>query len=154
MNKIKYTIQSDHSIKSALRGIEDLFNYESIKFLSDSNSIRSVQIPMPIVSFDRRFYSKKNWIGINPFIYISSIEINFKKPSTGKVIVDITIGQKRTFIIYLIVLLLTGMVAINLPNYWAGISLFSLVAIFTFIFKVCVKKLIKYEIFYSLEGND
>lgn len=156
MNKIKYTIKSDRSINSVLRRIEDLFNYESLKFLSDSNSIRSVKIPMPIVSFDRRFYSKKNYIGINPFIFISSIEINFKKPSTEKVIVDINIDQSRAFIIYLIVLLLTGMVAINLPNYWSGISLFSLVAIFTFIFifKVCVKKLIKYEIFHTLEGKN
>ena len=156
MNNIEYTINSDLSIKSVLRRLEDLFNYESIRFISNSKSIRSVRIPMPIISFDRRFYSKKNCIGINPFIFISSIEINLKKPSTEKVILDINIGQSRAFIIYLIVLLLTSMVAINLPNFWSGISLFFLVAIFVFIFifKVCLKKLIKYEIFHTLEGND
>ena len=77
-------LRSNLSLSNTLKQIEDLFSHESITFYSDSDSITSTDIPLPILSLDRRMYTRKNWMGINPFIFITSIKVSLSKLNEGE----------------------------------------------------------------------
>jgi hypothetical protein len=137
------------SVKEILQRMENLFKYEFISYRVDSTSIISNYIPIPLIGIDRRLYSKKNWIGINPFIFISKIELLVKPLDFQEgVQMKININKRRGIILYFIIIALIGFVSCNLPALWAAIILFSFVAVssYLFIFYICIKKLIISEI--------
>ena len=148
MKKITLRLCSKLSIGDTIRRIADLLAHEHVNFNTSPNSIRSTHVPFPIVNFDKRMYTRKNWVGLNPFIFISTIEIFFKELNTKETGVDICIDQQRAIIIYLCLLCLILLVALAIPILWGGISFFFFIAIVTrlFIFNLCIRKLIKSEI--------
>jgi hypothetical protein len=126
----------------------DLLAYEHVSFHADPDSIKSTHVPFPIVSLDKRMFSRKNWVGINPFIYISSIEMFFAELNTKETQIHVNVGQQRAIALYLCCLCLILFVALAIPILWVGIAFFFSIAILTrlFIFNLCIKKLIKSEV--------
>ncbi len=88
-------------MSDTIKRIGDLLVYEHVSFDATQDSIKSTHIPFPIVGFDKKMYTRKNWVGINPFIYISSIEMFFRESTTKETQIDISIDQYRTIVIYL-----------------------------------------------------
>lgn len=139
---------TDSTIEESIERIENLFVEESIKYKSDLNSIYSTNVPLPLFGFDLRQYSRRNWIGINPFIFISRIKVLLNKTNDDSVLINITIRQNRALIIYSFILLLLLIVAVNLPQAWIGFLFFVFFALlfFGFIFLLCINRFIKKEI--------
>jgi hypothetical protein len=131
-----------------IKRITDLLACEYVGFRADQNSIKSTHVPFPILNIDKRMYTRKNWVGINPFIFISGIEIFLTESNIRETQIDIIVDQNRAILIYLFILCITLLVALAIPILWIGISLFLFIGIIThlFVFNVCVKRLIKSEI--------
>lgn len=148
MKKINFRLYSKLCMNDTIKRIAGLLSYEHVSFDAGPNSIKSTHVPFPIVSLDKRMFSRKNWVGINPFIYISSIEMFFTESTTKETQIDISVDQYRTIVLYSFSLITMLYVAIALPNLWLGISFFFSMAFLTrlFIFNLCVKKLIRGEI--------
>jgi hypothetical protein len=155
MKKIHFSLFSNLSVSETTRRLAEFFTSEHISFNANPNSLRSTSIPFPIVNFDRRMYTRKNWVGINPFIFISGIEMFFTESNTKETQVDVTIDEYRTIVMYLCYLCLILLVAVALPVLWVGISFFFFMAVFArlFVFDLCIKRLIKSEIQNAIKGK-
>ncbi len=148
MKKIHFRLYSKLSIIDTIKRIADLLVCEHVSFYADQNSIKSNHVPFPIVSIDKRMFTRKNWVGLNPFIYTSSIEMFFTELSARERQIDVSVDQHRAIVMYLCSLCLILFVAFAIPVLWVGISFFFFLAVFTrlFVFDLCIKKLIKPEI--------
>jgi len=148
MKKISFRLYSKLSVVDTIKKIAGLLACEHVSFNTDQNFIKSTHIPFPIVNVDQRMYTRKNWVGINPFIFITGVEIFLTELDTKETQIDIGVDQNRAILIYLCFLCLVLLVALAIPILWVGISFFFLIAIVTgfFIFNVCIKGLIKSEI--------
>ena len=148
MKKVRIRIVSKLNVQDTLKQIKKLFKEESIQFNIDKYTIKSSKIPLPLLSFDYRQYSRKNWIGVNPFIFISSILIKIEELDNNKIIANVIIDPTRAILAYIFILLLVCIVSMSLPLSWIGIIFFLVFSIFSgfFIFYVCIKKLIFVEI--------
>ena len=154
VKKLFIKINSPLCINDAKKRIENLLTYENVDFSVQPNSIRSTYIPIPLVNFDKRLYTRKNWVGINPFIYISGLEILFTELSATETRIEINIDQRRAIFFYCMFLCLVFLVALALPTIWASISCFLFIAISSYllVFLLCIKKLLRYEILKVLNG--
>jgi hypothetical protein len=148
MKKIHFRLYSKLPMIDTIRRITELLACEYVGFHADQNSIKSTHVPFPILNIDKRMHTRKNCVGINPFIFISGIEIFLKEINTRKTQIDISVDQDRAILIYLFILCITLLVALTIPILWIGISLFLFIGIFTrfFVFNICIKRLIKSEI--------
>jgi len=148
IKKLTTELKTDSTIQNLISRISDVFSDESIKFVTSTDSIRSTKVPLPLLSFDLRQYTRRNWVGINPFIFISEIMVILSKMDENNISIKLTIDQTRAVFIYAIILFLLSFVAINLPKGWIGILFFGSLACicYGFIFLLCINRFIKKEI--------
>jgi hypothetical protein len=120
----------DEAITRLINLLED----ESLIVNKTNNRIWSQHTPLPIVNFDSRLYSKKNWVGINPFIFITSIDINFESNMSDKTFITVTIDRTRMLFILAIVLIIVTALAIQAPVIVSATVAASLVGVFFILF--------------------
>jgi hypothetical protein len=156
MEEISFALTTKRSLKEAITQISDLLTAEDVRFRVESNSIRSTWMPIPIWSFDKRFRTRRNWVGINPFIFISGINFFLKESNPEQTEIDITINRRRGIAAFLLFIgllwsltisaLLDGpappAILIILPSADVILPILG----YLFIFKLCIKRLIKSEI--------
>lgn len=123
--KARYTLPSRLSVDEALERLASLFTREHVAFRREGHSITSTKIPIPVLSVDRRFYTRNNWVGVNPFLLVSGVEASCRVSSEGTTVVDIVVNRKRTAIICGLAILLVLMVSSALPDRVATVFLVS-----------------------------
>jgi len=72
-----FHIASLDSPDEALPKIARLLEEEYVEFEIERNAIRSTRTPVTFVNIDRRNFSRLNWVGMNPFVYVTGIEVEF-----------------------------------------------------------------------------
>ena len=146
-----YKISSDFDERTTLQQIMDLFSYESVKFDYGPDFINSISTPFPLLNFDPRNYSRFNWFGINPFKYISSIFISLRSTEHENCIVEIQINQTRAILIFCFTALIFLTIFLNMwkSDLFFGFMIFSvgIFVLYFYIFKLCIRSLIKKEIY-------
>ena len=95
-------ISSALSIDDALNRLSALFMSECVTYSRSSDSIVSIKTPVALFSLDRRLYSKKNWVGVNPFIFVSGVEITCRYSSVNRTDVSVSIDRKRAAVMYVV----------------------------------------------------
>jgi hypothetical protein len=83
-------IVTDTQPQSTIETISGLLTRRSVEHTVKGASISSTYIPFPFFSWDRRLYSHDNFMGVNPFIFIDSLNIEVKAEKESKTEVDIT----------------------------------------------------------------
>ena len=145
MRNINFTLNSDLSIAETTKTLTDLLMSEDIGFSVNQNIITTNHIPLPLAYRD--LHTKKNWVGMNPFVYISSMEITLIQINNVETQIRVNIDQQRAILLYLLYLCLVLMVVIAAQILLAGVLLFLLMAIisYVFLFSLMIKRLIKSE---------
>ena len=80
---------------AAMQRIEDLFTEERVQFTRTDTSITSVKTP---ISFGARNYSKRNWVGLNPFTFVSRVNVRCEPGAGGVLRINLEIDQFRTYV--------------------------------------------------------
>jgi hypothetical protein len=141
-------IYTSLTVDEAMNRLETLFKEENLIVERNKKQITSVLIPVPLVTaLDRRMYSQKNKMGINPFVFLSSIFVSFEVKGENQCVATLMINYERT-VLWLLFF-------IFVPSYMIGIfpfpvGLFSYLAVvllaYMFLFKLIIGYLIRYEI--------
>ncbi len=97
MNKTYNLICQVHA-SVALERIEVLLSKEGVKYKVDNLSLASSRTPFIIFGIQSRLYSHSNWVGVNPFIFISFITVRCKSGDNGFTDVAIQINRLRALI--------------------------------------------------------
>ena len=100
MKKNDYTLNANMPLNDAIVRISDLLDSEHVSYKAEANIIGSTEIPLPFWSWDKRLYTRKNWIGFNPFIFISSIDFILKEISQKETHIEVIINQKRAMFLF------------------------------------------------------
>lgn len=106
--------------------INGLLTKECVQYRVDHLSVTSTQTPLVLFGFDPRFYSRNNWIGINPFAVVSGVDVRCESGENGltKVIVRVNRGRAFLWAAYWIVF---GIPVLLLPQP-AGVIVFTVLS--------------------------
>jgi hypothetical protein len=118
----------------ALQRIGSLLDYENVEHKTEGHTIVSTHIPYPILNFDKRLYSRRNWVGVNPFLAFDDIRVSVTEGDEGS-LVEVDLGLTR-FIVHLsFVVVLAGAIAFFLPHLLFSVGCFAvIVGVFVAIF--------------------
>jgi hypothetical protein len=73
-----------------------LLEAEGVHVRQDGPTIWSVRTPVPLFNWDRRMYSRRNWVGINPFSLITGIKVSCGKNPDGDTVLEVVVDTGRT----------------------------------------------------------
>jgi hypothetical protein len=100
----------------ALGRVAQLLDAESVGFAVESARLHSVNVPLPLSNWDRRQYSRRNWVGVNPFVAFSGVAVHCVPEHEGSTSVTCVLDRGRTLMKVCIEAVLVGGVAANLPT--------------------------------------
>lgn len=66
----------------AAERIEGLLSKEGVRYTAADLSISSVSTPIAVFGIQPRLYSRRNWVGLNPFAFVSGVNLQFKEDGT------------------------------------------------------------------------
>lgn len=111
-----YSFVTRLSAEDSLRQIRTLLSTASVDYDSNGFQISSKETPLPILNFDRRLYSRRNWIGINPFVYVSGVNVQCEVSDNGGTRVTVEINRARAFLFAVLAIILGCVVAVAMPE--------------------------------------
>ena|SRR5713101_3299330 len=121
-------LPKDESLDQALDRVEALLSAEHVEVRRSANSLSSTHIPFPIINIDKRLYSRRNWVGINPFIYLGNVSVSYCVRASGSHYLDVRISRSRGAVLFAFALLLAVFVGAYAPEVKIGVA-FSLFVI-------------------------
>jgi len=146
--KTKFEILIPTNIYYCKSNIMKLLDDEMLNKINATELTISYSAPVPLFSLDRRWFSKYNWTGINPFVFVSEIDVTFiENPSVAK----ITINRTRTILYLLGCIVIDAILLFNAPAILTGLVTVFLTAIMILIWFGPIS-LIKNEIINSLRN--
>jgi hypothetical protein len=142
-----FLFSTKQSVPIAIDSMEKLLKKAALTCGKNASEVWSEHIPMPIINVDTRLYSRKNIIGINPFVYLSSFRASFVNDSDNECTVTVNVNYERSVFLFVLYAAVATFVLIALPLYTAiAWYLLIVVLIYMFFFRLTVGYLIKYEI--------
>lgn len=79
--------------------IESLLTHEGVKFNSADQRITSTRTPIAVIGINPKLYTRRNWVGLNPFAFISGIDIRCDSDSGGcSTRVSVCINRRRSIL--------------------------------------------------------
>ena len=101
MRRKTFTVTTALPPDDALSRLAQLLEIEGVKVNREGGGVRSLRTPMPLLNVDSRLYSRRNWVGINPFVLLTAIEIR-ATASDGGTLLNVSVDRRR--IVLLLVL--------------------------------------------------
>ena len=93
-----YELTSRLSTATVMQRMEDLFRGEGVQFARGDSSITSVKTPISLGRLDARNYSKRNWVGLNPFTFVSGVNVRCQSDANGILRINVEIDRFRTYV--------------------------------------------------------
>ena len=84
--------------QAASERIAGLLSKEGVEYRAADLSITSVKIPVAVVGIQPGLYSHNNWVGLNPFNFVSGIEVQCEQIDSGLTKVMLRVNRLRTFL--------------------------------------------------------
>ena len=83
---------------AAAKRIEALLYKEGVKCRVSDLSITSVRTPIAVLGIQPRLYSHSNWVGLNPFTFVSGVDVRCKQGDDGLTKVTISVNRLRALL--------------------------------------------------------
>ena len=108
---------------AALEQIKVLLTKECVKYTAADLSVISTQMPMVFFGFDPRAFTHANWVRINPFAYVSGVEVRCESVDNGLTKVIVRVDRVQAFVWLGICVACSSAAAISLPALGGAIFL-------------------------------
>jgi len=93
-----YELTSRLSMATVMQRMEDLFRGEGVQFTRGDTSIASIKTPISLGRLDARDYSKRNWVGLNPFTFVSGVSVRCESGTGDVRRINVDIDQFRAYV--------------------------------------------------------
>jgi len=114
--KATLDIPMDVSCSAALDRIELALSAGHVRVQRSDDAVKSTDIPVPLINIDRRLYSRRNGVGINPFVYLTSVTVSYRPNAAGQGTLQITLSRARGLYIFGAEVTLLAYVAAAMPH--------------------------------------
>lgn len=109
--------------QTALERIEHLLSKEGVKYTSSNLAITSVRTPIVVLGIQPELYSRSNWVGLNPFAFVSGIDLRFKDDGNGLTRVTVRVNRLRGLLWVAFWITCGGLATLAMPEP-GGLTLF------------------------------
>ena len=149
---MKFSIETKLETRNVIAALQDRLMKRYVRIKTDNNSITSTYTPFSFHGLMPTVFSKDNWIGINPFQFISKIKIECKAEENKNTKVDINVytAKRLWFWIVFWLMLPVALFAINLTAGFVGILFAAIINLI--IYHVFAVYLVKFEINDAIEN--
>lgn len=113
MNKT-FSVATNLSVDDTLSRLTRLFEAGGVTVTRENDGLRSVRTPVPLLNVDPRLYSRRNWVGINPFALITSVEASTTATGNGTVI-DVSVDRRRLVLLLVFEVIVVLLIAARAP---------------------------------------
>jgi hypothetical protein len=142
----QFELVTDTQPQNVIKIVSQLLRKRSVEHTVGGNCITSTDIPIILLNWDKRMFSRDNFIGINPFIFIDRLTVEVKPESESKTRLHITANRGRAYI-PLIFIIPPALWVLMVENSFAGLMmLIFAVLYYLFTFQVVVGRLLLREI--------
>jgi hypothetical protein len=70
-----YLLTSPLEPSEVLRRVEKLLSSEGVSYKSNATTLVSTGTPLAVLGIQGRLYTRRNWLGINPFTHVSKLQL-------------------------------------------------------------------------------
>jgi hypothetical protein len=84
--------------QTASERIESLLSKEGVKYSAAHLSLTSLRTPIAVLGIQPKLYSHSNWVGINPFTFVSGVDVQFEQGADGLTKVTVRVNRFRAFL--------------------------------------------------------
>ena len=109
-------LSSRLSAEAAIARIGKLLAKEGVQYRTEGLSISSVSTPIALLSFDRTLYSDRNWVGLNPFTFISGVNVRCQPAESGLTDVVVQVNRDRTFLYLAACVCISGLASVGMAT--------------------------------------
>jgi hypothetical protein len=102
--------------RTALERIERLLSKECVKYTATNLAITSVRTPIVVLGIQRELYSHSNWVGLNPFAFVSGVDFQFKENEGGITRVTVRVSRFRGLLWVACWITSCGLAALAMPE--------------------------------------
>lgn len=95
IRKTTYELFCALTPRDVLRRVAQLLTDEGVVYTICDLSIASTSTPFAVVALQSRMYTRKNWVGINPFVSISGVVVDSDNAYRGGSRVTIEVNRTR-----------------------------------------------------------
>jgi hypothetical protein len=96
MRRRAFRLKTGLAAEEAMARVGRLLEAEGVDARQEGETIWSVRTPNPPYHWHRRWYSRRNWVGINPFTLITGIEVSCAKDPEGSTVLDVVVDTLPT----------------------------------------------------------
>jgi hypothetical protein len=75
--------------------IKGLLSTEGVRYTTTNLAITSVKTPWVVLGIQPELYSRRNWVGLNPFVFVSGIDVRFVPNDSGQSTVTVRVNRLR-----------------------------------------------------------
>jgi hypothetical protein len=101
---------------------------ERVEYRIEGLSILSIRMPIALFSLQRSLYSDRNWVGLNPFTFVSGVSVRCQLDKNGLTQIIVQVNKVRTFAWVAFWVLSSALAASRMPKP-DGIILFFAISI-------------------------
>lgn len=114
--KKTYILSSRLSAETTIARVEDLLAKAGVQGRTEGLSIFSISTPIALLSFQRTHYSDRNWVGLNPFTFISGVDVRCQSDKSGLTEINVQVNKERTFLWVAFSVVSSGLAASAMPE--------------------------------------
>jgi|GEM_PF-2281962 len=84
--------------QAALERIETLLSKEGVEYRAANLAVTSIRTPIAVLGIQPKLYSRSNWVGINPFTFVSGVDVRCEQADGGLTKVTVRVDRLRAFL--------------------------------------------------------
>lgn len=94
-----FEITCQLSPQAASKRLASLLLHEGVRFSTSNLQIASTRTPIAVFGVQPKLYTRKNWVGLNPFAFITSVNAHFE-PRGGAIgtQVHLRVNRRRSIL--------------------------------------------------------
>jgi hypothetical protein len=93
-----YKLACQLPAEAASERIKSLLSKEGVEYRAADLSITSVRTPIAVFGFQAKLYSHSNWVGVNPFTFVSGVDVRCERGAGGLTTVTVRVNRFRALV--------------------------------------------------------
>src|SRR5437870_7689824 len=111
-----YEISCRLSDEAAIERIKALLIQEGVKFRTGELTVFSTRTPIAVLGIQPSLYSRRNWVGLNPFTYVTAVNVQCLSVEDDVTKIIVHIDQFRAFVWVMFWTCCFGFASLGMPG--------------------------------------
>lgn len=93
-----YEVSSPLETREAFERIERLLAHENVEYIAKGLRVASTSTPIIFLGLQPKLYTRKNWVGLNPFAFITSVDVQCESAEGAPARIKVCINRRRSIL--------------------------------------------------------